>query len=225
MRALLKIFFQLFYHNFAWTYDFVAAFVSVGRWAAWRSAALPYIHGPRVLEIGFGTGHLQVELNQHSFLTFGLDESRQMAGIARKNILKHGFQPALSRGYAQNIPYATDCLDSIVATFPSEYITDKHTLAELRRVLRPSGRLVIIPMAWIESQTLIDQAAQGLFQLTGQTVEKTDNLEDRIKSTFNQAGFQVEIIGKQLRDSLVLIIIAEKITDPPEPLNSPDKTN
>jgi len=219
LRTLLKIFFRLFYHDFAWTYDFVAAFVSVGRWTAWRSAALSHVLGPRVLEIGFGTGHLQVELNQHSFVTFGLDESRQMAGISRKNLLEHGFQPALSRGYAQLLPFASDSLDSIVATFPSEYITDQNTLAELRRILKSSGRLVIIPMAWIGSHTLVDRAAKWLFEVTGQTVERTENLEDRIKSIFIKAGFRAEVFSEQLRDSLVLIIIAEKAAEQSETSN------
>ena len=40
MRKLLRFFFHHFYHNFAWTYDFVAALVSVGRWNEWVFAAL-----------------------------------------------------------------------------------------------------------------------------------------------------------------------------------------
>src|SRR6202011_2978379 len=34
--------------------------------------------------------------------------------------------------------------DAVVSTFPSEYIYDPLTIAEVERVLRPGGRLVIV---------------------------------------------------------------------------------
>jgi hypothetical protein len=48
MREFLRFFFHHFYHGFAWTYDFVAAVVSIGRWQHWGFAALPHLRGPRV---------------------------------------------------------------------------------------------------------------------------------------------------------------------------------
>jgi ubiquinone/menaquinone biosynthesis C-methylase UbiE len=209
MRKLLRLFFHYFYHSFAWTYDFIAAIVSVGRWKEWVFAVLPHIHGQRVLEIGFGTGHLQVGLNRCGFHTFGLDESQQMIHHARANLERNQLHVALSRGYAQFLPFASDSLDSIVATFPSEYITDELTLAEIRRVLKPSGRLVLAPMAWIWGKSLADRAAKWLFRVTGQSEELTDKFEGRIKSIFTKAGFQVEITYTEIRHSTVLIIAAE----------------
>src|SRR3972149_5774722 len=110
MRKLLRFFFHHFYHNFAWTYDFVAALVSVGRWNEWVFAALPHLRGPRVLEIGFGPGHLQVELNRRGLHAFGLDESRQMLRHAQANLARKRLPAALSRGYAQFLPFAADSL-------------------------------------------------------------------------------------------------------------------
>jgi ubiquinone/menaquinone biosynthesis C-methylase UbiE len=214
LRKLLRFFFYHLYHTFAWTYDFVAAIVSVGRWKDWGSASLPYIHGPRVLEIGFGTGHLQVELNRRGYQPLGLDESQQMAEITRKNLTKNRLTPMLSRGVAQSLPFAAHSLDSVVATFPSEYIMDKGTLAELYRVLKFSGRLVMVPMAQIGGRKLPDRAAKWLFQVTGQAVEITASLENRLRLIFSQAGFKVEIISLNLRNSLVLVVIAEKTGEP-----------
>ena len=56
---ILRTFFKLLYHQFSWTYDWVASIVSLGEWQNWVSSVLPYIIGPNVLEIGFGPGHLQ----------------------------------------------------------------------------------------------------------------------------------------------------------------------
>lgn len=209
MRKLLRLFFHHFYHSFAWTYDLVAAVVSVGRWQEWVFAALPQVRGPRVLEIGFGPGHLQVELNRRGFRTFGLDESRQMIRRAQANLARKQLPAALSRGYAQFLPFAADSLDSVVATFPSEYISDQVTLAEIRRALKPSGRLVLVPLAWIGGKSLTDRFAKWLFRVTGQSEEITDSLEGRIRSLLAGAGFRVEMIQTEIRHSTVLVVVAE----------------
>ena len=83
IQILLQPIFHLLYHQFAWTYDFVAAFVSLGRWQDWVDAVVPFMSG-RVLEIGFGPGHLQELLNKQNFPVFGVDESSQMAQKANK---------------------------------------------------------------------------------------------------------------------------------------------
>jgi ubiquinone/menaquinone biosynthesis C-methylase UbiE len=61
-RRAVKLGFHLLYHQFAFTYDAVAWFVSLGQWQAWGQAALKRVRGPRVLEIGHGPGHLLIAL-------------------------------------------------------------------------------------------------------------------------------------------------------------------
>ncbi|NMC80811.1 MAG: hypothetical protein GYA59_15725, partial [Chloroflexi bacterium] len=39
----LKVFFDLLYHSFAWTYDGVAAVVSLGRWKGWVYSVIPFL--------------------------------------------------------------------------------------------------------------------------------------------------------------------------------------
>ena len=50
------------YNEFAWTYDAVSWSVSRGRWDDWRKEALAHVQGTHVLEIGFGTGVLLLEI-------------------------------------------------------------------------------------------------------------------------------------------------------------------
>ena len=210
---LMRFFFYHFYHAFAWTYDLVSWVVSVGRWRDWLLTALPYLEGPRVLELGHGPGHLQGALWQRGMIAFGLDESRQMGRMARGRLLGFGLPVALTRGHAQFLPFGANCFDSVVATFPTNYIFDRGTLDEIFRVLRPGGRLVVIPMAWIVGKSLADRAAVWLFRVTGQGGTLTDALKERIQLPFAGAGFRVRVEMAEKHLSMVLVIVAEK---PPE---------
>ena len=213
LKILLRLFFHHLYHELAWWYDFIAAFVSIGRWKDWRKAALSYAHGPNILEVGFGTGQLQVELYRQGLFPVGLDESRQMAAIGFVNILRNNFRPRLLRGLAQALPFAPLTFDSVIITFPSEYISEKQTLAELWRVIKPSGQLIVVPMARISGKSALDRAAIWLFQITGQAENSSENLESRLKLFFDQAGFQTSIINEHVRDSSVTVVLAVKPVD------------
>jgi ubiquinone/menaquinone biosynthesis C-methylase UbiE len=210
MRKLMRVFFYYFYHTLAWTYDSIAALVSIGRWWDWGKTSLPHLRGSNILEIGFGTGHLQVELNRLSYRTFGVDESRQMAALAHDKLAKNGIHPNLSRGYAQFLPFASLAFDSVVACFPSEYILSSQTLSEVYRILKSSGRLVVIPMARIIGGSSPDRLAKWLFRVTGQVEETPSNLLEQIQPALVKAGFKVEIITSHLRQSEVIILLAEK---------------
>lgn len=207
---LLRFFFYHFYHAFAWTYDFVSWTVSVGRWRDWLLTALPYLQGPRVLELGHGPGHLQVALRQKGLIALGLDESAQMGHMAFGRLTRLRFPRGLVRGRAQSLPFGANCFDSVVATFPTNYIFDPHTLNDIFRVLCPGGRLVVVPMAWIFGRSLPDRAAVWLFRVTGQGGVLTDALKERIQVPFAESGFRVRIELVEKRLSMVLVIVAEK---------------
>jgi ubiquinone/menaquinone biosynthesis C-methylase UbiE len=144
-RHLIRRAFYHFYREFAWTYDTVAWLVSAGLWNHWARTVLPHLHG-RTLELGFGPGHLQLALATRPAVT-GLDASPQMNALAARRMRRAGYQPRLTCGYAQDLPFPNAAFDTVVATFPADYILDPRTHAEVRRVLAPGGRLVVVPFA------------------------------------------------------------------------------
>jgi len=212
MRLLFLLFrpvYYLLYHQLAWTYDFVASIVSLGHWQDWVHSALPYLNG-RVLEIGFGPGHLQQFMYGNNLLVFGLDESPQMARQASRRLRKQGAISRLSRGYAQYIPFPGGAFDSVVSTFPSDYIFDPLTLKEIKRVLTPTGRLIILPMAWITGKHPLERLAAGLVRVSGETPGKPWSLSSTLRDRFSPLGFDVHSEIVELKASQVLVIVVEK---------------
>ena len=223
VRSLLRFFFRLLYHQFAITYDLVAATVSLGRWKDWVLSVIPFVEGNRVLEIGHGPGHLQRALLERGLTTVGLDESSQMGRLAKRNLA--GFltrktgnshmafsQTRLTRGLSQSLPFPNESFDTVVSTFPAEYIFDRRTLAEAQRVLALNGRFVILPGATILGRGLLDRAMALLFRVTGQTSPDVSHiLQERTREPFAKAGFHVEVHEVNIRSSLVFILVATKV--------------
>jgi ubiquinone/menaquinone biosynthesis C-methylase UbiE len=202
----MRVFFYLLYHPMAWSYDLVAAMVSWGRWQDWVMSVIPYLEGPRVLELGHGPGHLQIALQKNGVLSFGVDASRQMGQQAKLRILKQGQTFRLICGYAQCLSFSAETFDQIVATFPTEYIYVPETLAEIYRTLKPGGKLIVLPAAWITGRGLVDRGTATLFRVTGQA----PTWDPQWLEPFIHAGFQTKAKLIHQKSWSLVIILAKK---------------
>ena len=131
------------YNEFAWIYDLVSWLVSAGHWDGWRKAALAYVSGKRVLEVGFGTGELFLEMATRGWRVCGLDCSPAMHRITARKLRQRALTAPRVRGVTQTLPFADGSFDTLIATFPAEYIVAPETLREAARVLAADGRFVI----------------------------------------------------------------------------------
>jgi len=124
------------YHEFAWAYEFVAWVVSGGQWDRWRRQALDHVAGPYVLELGFGTGALLVAGRRRGLRMFGIEPSKEMQRVARRRLERVHCRVPRVCAVSQALPFVDGAFDSVVATFPTSYVTDERTLREVWRVLR-----------------------------------------------------------------------------------------
>jgi ubiquinone/menaquinone biosynthesis C-methylase UbiE len=231
MRTLLRFFFYLLYHPLASAYDLVAAAVSLGRWKDWVLSVLPFIEGTRILEIGHGPGHLQRALLAQGLFSVGLDESAPMGRLAKHNLKRSLYlqrksevnesildndytKIRLTRGLAQQLPFPSGCFETMVATFPADYIFDPITLEEANRVLVPGGRFVILPGASIVGQGIMDRTMAFLFRITGETPPNlSEILHQRSRESLTRFNFHVQIHELEIKSSLLYILVATKTSE------------
>lgn len=202
IQRFMRFFFHLLYHPFAFAYDLVAATVSFGNWKDWVYSILPFIKETRTLELGHGPGHLQRLLLDRGLVAVAIDESAQMGRIAKRRL---GNSQKLSRALAQQLPFAKKSFDTIIATFPTEYIFNAQTLSEVKRCLSDRGRLIVLPVAFPKSRFL-----KWLYKITGESPSAlTEALKSKSLQPFLDAGFHAEVKIVEVKSSTLLIIVAQ----------------
>src|SRR5438874_6709236 len=143
--VLRKWFFETLYKN-RYLYRFASTVPFAGQWRVWQRLVLPRIYGNDVLELGCGLGDLLADMIEAGYTCRAVEPSPAMAEAARETLRRRKLSEKawVIQGSAQHLPFSNASFDTVVSTFPSEYIYDSDTIAEVDRVLRPGGRLVVV---------------------------------------------------------------------------------
>ncbi|MBB1509765.1 class I SAM-dependent methyltransferase [Tessaracoccus sp. MC1756] len=95
------------------------------------------------LEVAIGTG-LNLPHYPDAVAVTGLDISAPMLDEARARAARTGREVTLVEGDAQDLPFADGTFDTVVSTFAMCGVgDDDRALAELVRVVRPNGRILL----------------------------------------------------------------------------------
>jgi ubiquinone/menaquinone biosynthesis C-methylase UbiE len=142
---LRKFLFETLYKN-KYLYRFASSVPFAGQWRVWQRLVFPRLHGHDVLELGCGLGDLLADMSEAGYLCHAVEHSPQMVKATRETLQRRKLEKKVTviQGSAQHLPFSNESFDTVVSTFPSEYIYDPDTVAEVERVLRPGGCLIIV---------------------------------------------------------------------------------
>jgi ubiquinone/menaquinone biosynthesis C-methylase UbiE len=116
-----------------------------------------------VLEVAAGTG-LNLPCYPAEVTLTGLDLSEGMLAIARDRARRLGRPVTLRQGSAQQLPFADGSFDTVLCTFGLCAIADPAAaVAEMVRVLRPGGRLILVDH--VASSSRVVRGMQWLVEL------------------------------------------------------------
>lgn len=207
--------FRLLYNELAWSYDSVSWLVSLGKWRQWQKASIQYLTGSRVLEIAHGPGHMLIQIHASGFEAFGLDLSISMVRQAQKRMAQIAAPSRLIRGSALALPYKSGSFDSVLMTFPAEFVVCQETISGIYRILVPGGRLVILPDARLTGTGRIHRFIDWCFVITGQRESarshlRRDSTRLLLANVLEKSGFSVETHLFYQEDSEINVLSALK---------------
>lgn len=134
-------------------YDFLNRLLSFGIDRRWRTKAvrlLKYREGSRILDVATGTGDVALEIalrTPDSVRITGADFCQEMVdlGIVKVAASPYAGRIDLKVAPCEDLPFANETFDSITIAFGIRNVVDRKLgLAEMWRVLRPGGRMIIL---------------------------------------------------------------------------------
>ena len=134
------------FDRIAGRYDLLNTVLSFGADARWRRRAARVASTPlegRALDVACGSGKLTRELHRLAAkgLVVGLDFSGRMLRVAATGAPG----PSYVRGDGLRLPFADGTFDAVTVAFGLRNFADpERGLCEMRRVLRPGGRAVVL---------------------------------------------------------------------------------
>jgi len=134
-------------------YDFLNRLLSFGIDRRWRKKAvrlLKYRPDARILDVATGTGDVALEIARTTPTTVkitGADFCKEMVDRGRDKVAASPYADRIVFKVApcEDLPFASDTFDSITIAFGIRNVVDRKLgLAEMWRVLRPGGRMLIL---------------------------------------------------------------------------------
>ena len=183
-------------------YDLVNDLLAVGQTRRWRRAVIDAVNpkaGERVLDLAAGTGTSSVPFAKAGALVIPVDFSLGMLRVGKR---KHPGLPFVA-GDGLALPFADGVFDAATISFGLRNLHDlQGGLAELMRVVRPGGRLVICEFShptWAPFRTIYSEylmkALPAVARRTSSNPAAYVYLAESIRAWPDQRSLAAEIVN------------------------------
>jgi demethylmenaquinone methyltransferase/2-methoxy-6-polyprenyl-1,4-benzoquinol methylase len=183
------------FDRIAGVYDLMNTAMTAGLHHRWRERAAEQARvgpGSRVLDVATGTGDLAIELARRVWPggeVVGSDFAEGMLDRARAKVAAgdaRRVRPRFEWADAMELPYADDSFDAATVGFGARNFDDLgRGLAEMTRVVRPGGRVVVLeittptrPPLSLFYRLWFDRVVPALGRLAGAAVALSSRLRD-----------------------------------------------
>jgi SAM-dependent methyltransferase len=152
--------------------------------------------GRRVLDLGTGPGLVAAEAVRRGADVVAVDAEPGMARIAARNVPEAEVRVAV----LPELPFADAAFDAVVGNFVINHVGDPElTLKELRRVLRPGGRLALT--CWVMPGSGMLAVLRNAMEQVG--VPWPDDVPTSPFMAYGQPGPFAELVGRQFGEVAV----------------------
>jgi demethylmenaquinone methyltransferase/2-methoxy-6-polyprenyl-1,4-benzoquinol methylase len=143
---------ETMFDKIAFRYDFLNRFLSAGIDVSWRKKAIKLLlplHPKKILDVATGTGDFALtsyEILKPEKIT-GIDISEGMLELGREKIVKAGLANhiELLNGDSEAILFEDNSFDAVTVAFGVRNFENlEQGLSEIKRVMRPRGRLIVL---------------------------------------------------------------------------------
>ena len=159
--------------------------------------------GEDVLDVGCGTGTLAVAAARAApaVTVTGLDADASILTRARKRAAGAGLEIRFDEGRSTALPYADSSFDLVLSTLFFHHLPDdakRQTAAELVRVIRPGGRLVVGDLGRPQDP-LMRIAVRATVQLLDGVATTALNVRGELADVLAGAGLQAVAVRDRVR--------------------------
>jgi demethylmenaquinone methyltransferase/2-methoxy-6-polyprenyl-1,4-benzoquinol methylase len=165
------------------SYDLMNDLMSLGLHRVWKRFALEMSgvrEGSRVLDVASGSGDLAAAFARRvgpSGQVVMSDINAEMLGVGRDKLLDAGLLAPAVRCDAEKLPFPSGRFDCISVAFGLRNMTHKErALAEMARVARPGGRVLVLEFSrpWKPLQRAYDAYSFQVLPRLGKYVAKDE---------------------------------------------------
>lgn len=167
------------FDSVATRYDVMNDVMSGGMHRLWKAFTIREAGvrpGMRVLDIAGGTGDLALKFARQagpSGQVWLTDINHSMLTVGRDRLLDQGLTLPVAQCDAEKLPFPDDCFDVITVAYGLRNMTHKEAaLAEMRRVARPGGKVMVLEFSrvWQPLSPLYDAYSFNVLPWLGKRI-------------------------------------------------------